>query len=101
MKTKEFLRGLLKENQPQVIEMKNGEAQALALSEENVADFIGGLSMMEKYLLRTRINRHQLSARYDVDHVQGIGKEEIQKRIMISEFWNKLANIAAPCFKKK
>ena len=76
MNTKEFLRGLLKENQPQVIEMKNGEAQVLALSEENVADFIGGLSLMEKYLLRTRINRHQISARYDVEHVAGRGKED-------------------------
>ena len=100
MNTKEFLRGLLKENQPQVIEMKNGEVQTLALSEENVADFIGGLSLMEKYLLRTRINRHQISARYDVEHVAGRGKEEIQKRILISEFWNKLSNIATPCFKK-
>ncbi len=98
MKTKEFLRGLLKENQPQVIEM-NGEV--VVMDEANVADFIGGLSSMEKYLLRTRINRHQLSARYDAAHTQGIGKEEIQKRILISEFWNKLANIAAPCFKKK
>lgn len=97
MKTKEFLRGILKENQPQVIEM-NGAV--MALSEENVAEFISDLSSMEKYLLRTRINRHQLSARYEAEHVAGRGKEEIQKRILISEFWNKLANIAAPCFKK-
>ena len=98
MKTKEFLRGILKENKPQVIEM-NGEA--VVLNEANVADFIGGLSLMEKYLLRTRINRHQISARYDADHTQGIGKEEIQKRILVSEFWDKLSTIAAPCFKKK
>lgn len=97
MKTKDFLRGLLKENQPQLFEM-NGEV--VVMDEANVADFIGELSSMEKYLLRTRINRHQLSARYDAEHVAGRGKEEIQKRILISEFWNKLANIAAPCFKK-
>lgn len=97
MKTKEFLRGLLKENQPQVIEM-NGEV--VVMDEANVAEFISDLSSMEKYLLRTRINRHQLSARYDAEHVAGRGKEEIQKRILISEFWNKLSNIAAPCFKK-
>lgn len=98
MKTKEFLRGILKENKPQVIEM-NGEA--VVLNEANVADFIGGLSSMEKYLLRTRINRHQISARYDAEHLEGRGKAEIQKRILISEFWNKLSKIAAPCFKKQ
>lgn len=98
MRTKEFLRGILKENQPQVIEM-NGEV--MALNAENVADFIGGLSMVERHLLRTRINRHQLSARYDAEHTRGIGKEELQKRILISEFWNKLSQIAAPCFKKR
>lgn len=98
MRTKEFLRGILKENQPQVIEM-NGEV--MALNAENVADFIGSLSMVERHLLRTRINRHQISARYDAEHVKGIGKAEIQKRILISEFWNKLSQIATPCFKKR
>ncbi len=81
-----------------MIEM-NGEV--MALNAENVADFIGGLSMVERHLLRTRINRHQISARYDAEHVKGIGKAEIQKRILISEFWNKLSQIATPCFKKR
>ena len=101
MKTKEFLRGILKENKPQVIEMKNGEVMAVSVTEDNVADFISELSGVEKLLLKTRINRHQISARYDAEHLEGRGKAEIQKRILVSEFWNKLSKIAAKCLKKQ
>ena len=83
-----------------MIEMKKGKCVSVVLSEDNVTDFIGSLSMVDRLLLRTRINRHQLSARYDAEHTNGIGKAEIQKRILIFEFWNKLSKIAAPCFKK-
>lgn len=101
METKDFLRGIIKENKPQVVNLQNGSyVQVVNVNEGEVADFIGNLTSIEKHLLKTRINRHSMAAGYDAAHMDGIGRLDIQKRILLSEFWKKLVAVATPCFKK-
>ena len=66
---------------------------------EEVAEYIRGLTKYQRLLLRTRISRHQMAAGYEASHLEGIGKQDIQRRILLSEFWKMLVKVAAPCFK--
>lgn len=101
METKDFLRGILKENKPQVVNLQNGSfVQVVNVNAEEAADFINSLSKYERILLKTRINRHSLDAGYLATHVNGMGKQEIQRRILLSEFWKTLLSVATPHFKK-
>lgn len=100
MNAKEFLGGLLEENKPQVVSFQNGAyVQVINLEAEEVAEYIRGLTKYQRLLLRTRISRHQMAAGYDASHLEGIGKQDIQRRILLSEFWKMLVKVAAPCFK--
>ena len=97
---KEFLGGLLEENKPQVVSFQNGAyVQVINLEAEEVAEYIRGLTKYQRLLLRTRISRHQMAAGYEASHLEGIGKQDIQRRILLSEFWKMLVKVAAPCFK--
>ena len=100
MNAKEFLGGLLEENKPQVVSFQNGAyVQVINLEAEEVAEYIRGLTQYQRLLLRTRISRHQMAAGYEASHLEGIGKQDIQRRILLSEFWKMLVKVAAPCFK--
>lgn len=100
MNAKEFLGGLLEENKPQVVSFQNGAyVQVINLEAEEVAEYIRGLTKYQRLLLRTRISRHQMAAGYEASHLEGIGKQDIQRRILLSEFWKMLVKVAAPCFK--
>ena len=100
MNAKEFLGGLLEENKPQVVSFQNGAyVQVINLEAEEVAESIRGLTKYQRLLLRTRISRHQMAAGYEASHLEGIGKQDIQRRILLSEFWKMLVKVAAPCFK--
>ena len=99
MNAKEFLGGLLEENKPQVVSFQNGAFQVINLEAEEVAEYIRGLTKYQRLLLRTRISRHQMAAGYEASHLEGIGKQDIQRRILLSEFWKMLVKVAAPCFK--
>ena len=100
MNAKEFLGGLLEENKPQVVSFQNGTyVQVINLEAEEVAEYIRGLTKYQRLLLRTRISRHQMAAGYEASHLEGIGKQDIQRRILLSEFWKMLVKVAAPCFK--
>lgn len=100
MNAKEFLGGLLEENKPQVVSFQNGAyVQVINLEAEEVAEYIRGLTKYQRLLLRTRISRHQMAAGYEASHLEGIGKQDIQRRILLSEFWKMLGKVAAPCFK--
>lgn len=100
MNAKEFLGGLLEENKPQVVSFQNGAyVQVINLEAEEVAEYIRGLTKYQRLLLRTRISRHQMAAGYEALHLEGIGKQDIQRRILLSEFWKMLVKVAAPCFK--
>lgn len=100
MNVKEFLGGLLEENKPQVVSFQNGAyVQVINLEAEEVAEYIRGLTKYQRLLLRTRISRHQMAAGYEASHLEGIGKQDIQRRILLSEFWKMLVKVAAPCFK--
>lgn len=100
MNAKEFLGGLLEENKPQVVSFQNGAyVQVINLEAEEVAEYIRGLTKYQRLLLRTRISRHQMAAGYEASHLEGIGKQDIQRRILLSEFWKMLVKVATPCFK--
>lgn len=100
MNAKEFLGGLLEENKPQVVSFQNGAyVQVINLEAEEVAEYIRGLTKYQRLLLRTRISRHQMAAGYEASHLEGIVKQDIQRRILLSEFWKMLVKVAAPCFK--
>ena len=100
MNAKEFLGGLFEENKPQVVSFQNGAyVQVINLEAEEVAEYIRGLTKYQRLLLRTRISRHQMAAGYEASHLEGIGKQDIQRRILLSEFWKMLVKVAAPCFK--
>ena len=102
METKDFLGGILdRDSAPQVLNVKGGSfVQAVTVDENQLASFIGSLIKYARLLLDLRINRHSRDATYLASHLEGVDSADIQKRILLAEFWQKLAAIAAPHFKK-
>ena len=101
MKTKDFLGGILdSSSMPQVLNFQGGSfVQMVTVDENQLASYIGSLNKYARLLLSLRINRHSRDASYLASHLEGVDSVNIKKRILLAEFWQKLATIAAPHLK--